>query len=193
MSSPTTNQKRYECRWRDTAGSTRGAQSHYWVDHNPNEPHWPDSAVMRWDLRQQDWDRIWPELIDHPCAILFAPRHPNRNGAPRFKDWVESWPKKFDWKTELPEHLHPAILKALVELSSSATNVLSEESQPGPPEPTTTPSKGLEPEELLEQLSAALLDIDDKRRQIISQHLATLAMAPDSGRVIQALKLAFKK
>lgn len=25
-------------------------------------------AVRRWDLRPDDWHRIWPEIIDHPDA-----------------------------------------------------------------------------------------------------------------------------
>lgn len=27
-----------------------------------------DSAVMRWDLRPDDWREIWPELETHPSA-----------------------------------------------------------------------------------------------------------------------------
>lgn len=71
-----------------------------WLDMRADEPHWPDSAVMRWDLRQNDWFKIWPELVSHPCALLFAPIHPDRAGAPAFADWVKSWPRSFD-ATEL--------------------------------------------------------------------------------------------
>lgn len=75
--------RRFKCSWEDG--------KHTWIDEAPHEVLWPD-ALMRWDLRQTDWHQIWPELIDHPCAILFAPNHPARNGPPRFQDWVKSWP-----------------------------------------------------------------------------------------------------
>lgn len=82
---------RYSCLWKDG--------QHYWMDSQPNKPHWPDSAVMRWDLLPDKWHAVWPELITHPCAILFAPMHPLRDGPPKFADWVTSWPASFD-KTE---------------------------------------------------------------------------------------------
>lgn len=193
MTSTATSQKRYECRWRDAAGSIEGISKHYWVDHYPNEPHWPDSVVMRWDLRQSDWHKIWFELIDHPCAFLFAPRHPDRDGAPRFRDWVESWPEKFEWESQLPEHLHPAILKALSEIASDESLASGEHIQPEFIQPSRPPIRTVEAEDILEQLSVILLEVNDDNRQLIAKHLATLAMAPDSGRVIQALKLAFQK
>lgn len=31
-----------------------------------------DSAVRRWDLRPDDWHRIWPELINSPGAPAVA-------------------------------------------------------------------------------------------------------------------------
>ena len=74
---------RYQCAW--------DGHEHFWIDTEPHLPHWPDSAVMRWDLRH-DWHEIWPELIDHPCAIFFAPTHPHRSGGRNFADWVKSWP-----------------------------------------------------------------------------------------------------
>ena len=82
--------------WRDESGR----RVHYWTDTTPAEPIWPPSAVMRWDLRPDDWHLIWAELIDHPCALLFAPKHPHRPGPPRFLDWVQSWPAGFDWESE---------------------------------------------------------------------------------------------
>lgn len=190
--------KRYECRWPDQEQSQADrTESHFWVDHHPSEPHWPDSGVMRWDLRQHDWHEIWPELIDHPCALLFAPRHPSRPGAPRFGDWVASWPINFKWEQELPEHLHAAVMKAKNEQSKS---MASHENigQMQVPEPTfaqsaktVTPST-IKAEEVIEQLAVILLNAPDDLRPIIGQHLSTLAMAPDSGRTIQALKLHFK-
>lgn len=81
--------RRYQCLWDD-------AGRHHWVDTQPSEPHWPESAVMRWDLRARDWPQLWPELIDHPCALLFAPTHPHRDGPPQFTDWVKSWPAGYD-------------------------------------------------------------------------------------------------
>lgn len=95
----------------------------------------------------------------------------------------------------LPEHLHPAILKAKAELSivahpaaSSTLNPQSESSQA-----LAAPSASLDAEDVIEQLSVILLEVADERRHAIGQDLATLAQAPDSGRIIQALKLAFKK
>lgn len=73
-----------------------------WVDSRPDEPHWPTSDVMRWDARPEDWHLLWPELITHPCAILFAINHPNRDGGPQVKDWVLSWPKGYDIKNKWP-------------------------------------------------------------------------------------------
>lgn len=32
-----------------------------------------DGAVMRWDLRADDWHRIWPELIGHEGAPAIEP------------------------------------------------------------------------------------------------------------------------
>lgn len=77
-----------------------------WADNEPDKPHWPESAVSRWDLRD-DWHLIWPELVSHPCAVLFAPSHPQRIGPPNFSDWVDSWPDGFippaDWADIWPE------------------------------------------------------------------------------------------
>jgi hypothetical protein len=83
--------RRYVCTWPNGGGIGQ----HVWADANPALPHWPDSELMRWDLRR-DWHLIWPELVDHPCAIFFAKTHPLRNGSPRFADWVKSWPASFD-------------------------------------------------------------------------------------------------
>lgn len=68
----------------------------HWLDSTPEEPHWPESAVMRWDLRPTDWHKLWPELVSHPCAIHFAKFHPDRPGPKSFADWVKSWPTAFD-------------------------------------------------------------------------------------------------
>lgn len=150
---------------------------------------------MRWDLRQSDWHKIWPELIDHPCSLLFAPRHPLREGAPRFRDWVASWPEDFKWKEELPHHIHADVLQAKEELSFAAEP--PESRSPNPQSESTLEAgartTNLEAEDVLEQLSVILLEVADERRQAIGHHLATLALAPDSGRIIQTLKLAFKK
>ena len=182
---------RYECRWTSPADPGGIPQAHFWVDHKPDEPHWPDGAVMRWDLRPDDWHSIWPELIDHPCALLFAPRHPQREGAPKFRDWVGSWPEGFNWREDLPEHLHASVLAAMKEPVKTTVPQASLETQPVPKPPPKTATT-LEIESLLEQLVVILLDVSDESRPVIGQHLATLAMAPDSGRVIQQLKLALK-
>lgn len=36
-----------------------------------------EGDVRRWDLRPDDWHKIWPELIEHPEA----PAQPETNGA----------------------------------------------------------------------------------------------------------------
>jgi hypothetical protein len=79
--------------------------THVWNDRLPHLPHWPDSAVMRWDLRD-DWNYLWPELHNHPCAIYFAPKHPYRVGDKSFRSWVESWPVGFcdkDYIKNMPD------------------------------------------------------------------------------------------
>ncbi|WP_162577722.1 hypothetical protein [Variovorax sp. PBL-H6] len=191
--------KRYECRWRDDPARP-GRQVHYWVDNAPTQPHWPESAVMRWDLRQSDWHLIWPELIDHPCAKLFAPTHPDRKGPRRFRDWVESWPEGFAWRSELPGHLHPAIEKALKELSEGlalegdpvgATPALQGPQSSGDAAAALRPA-GLDVPGLVESLAVALHEVNDGDRPAIAQALSTLAMAPDSGRTLEALKNLLK-
>lgn len=169
--------KRYECRWRDDGS---GKQVHYWVDNEPDVPHWPESAVMRWDLRPNDWDVIWPETIDHPCAKLFAPRHPDRPGAKRFRDWVESWPAGFNWRSELPEHLHSAVVKAFTEISQGPAKAAPP--APAPEVPALTAAA------LVEQLAVAMLDVPDADRPAVAKALSTLGLAPDSSRTIEALK-----
>lgn len=173
--------KRYECRWR----AEGDVQAHYWVDHTPSEPHWPDSAVMRWDLRQEDWDKIWPELIDHPCAILFAPRHPHREGPRVFRDWVQSWPTGYDWEQKLPKHLHPAIRNAVAEISNPVPQH-GDQVLPAPQE-----GNGVLPQDvsdgLVEQLAVVLLDLDDAKRCEVAQLLSALALAPDSARAVESL------
>lgn len=38
-------------------------------------------AVRRWDLRPDDWHRIWPELIDHRDAPAIAGAQEARDAA----------------------------------------------------------------------------------------------------------------
>lgn len=185
MESVVATSRRYECKWRvDPAMPDR--QIHFWVDHEPTKPHWPDSAVMRWDLRQDDWHLIWPELIDHPCAKLFAPKHPSRAGPKRFSDWVASWPSDFNWKQELPIHLHPAIDQALTDIAGS--DGLPKDQQDAPPAYDSDLPQPRDASELVERLAVVLLEADDSDRFAISQALSTLAMAPDSGRTLDTLK-----
>lgn len=185
--------KRYECRWK-AAEDGSDQQVHYWVDLQPHEPHWPDSAVMRWDLRVNDWDRVWPELVDHPCAKLFAPRHPQREGPRKFSDWVESLPKGFEWERELPEHLHGAIRKALEEVGQRgderpAVRAAVAEADERGAEDSVENDAG----ELLERLCALLIDLDEATAQRVSKNLALLALAPDSARTVEALRSDMKK
>lgn len=97
--SPDTAVRRYRCVWEDSR--------HHWVDLDPTKFPCPDSSVMRWDLRPDDWHRIWPELLDHPCAVLYAPKYPGRTielikaAVPMFQtapdlrpdDWERIWPE----------------------------------------------------------------------------------------------------
>jgi hypothetical protein len=146
---------------------------------------------MRWDLRQKDWHLIWPELIDHPCALLFAPTHPHREGPPRFRDWVRSWPAGFDWQREVPEQLHAAVRAALEEAPASETT-------PAVSTPAAQVKELVQPdkaprsrvEDLVEELAVVLLELDRSRQSAVSHLLATLVLAPDSGRIVQALKRA---
>ena len=176
---------RYECLWRDESGR----RVHYWVDNMPTEPHWPPSAAMRWGLRPDDWHEFWPELIDHPCALLFAPTHPHRSGPPRFRDWVQSWPAGFDWESDLPEHLHVAVRKAQAEIMAPP----AEPSAPSPMEPAKQDTKPLKPFEsvdqdnTIERLALLLMALDESKRAEAEKLLTTLVIAPDSTKVVQSL------
>lgn len=93
---------RYICTWENGR--------HRWTDHQPHKFPCPDSAVMRWDLRPDDWHRVWPELLDHPCAVLYAPKYPGRTielikaAVPMFEvapdlrpdDFARIWPELAD-------------------------------------------------------------------------------------------------
>jgi DNA-binding transcriptional regulator YdaS (Cro superfamily) len=60
-------------RQRELARSMRMAEAYLWQIANDKRPAAPelcvaieqatDRAVRRWDLRPEDWHRIWPELI----------------------------------------------------------------------------------------------------------------------------------
>lgn len=176
---------RYQCMWRDESGR----RVHYWTDTTPAEPIWPPSAVMRWDLRPDDWHLIWAELIDHPCALLFAPKHPHRPGPPRFRDWVQSWPAGFDWEGALPEHLHAAVRKAQAEIMAPP----AEPSAPSPMEPAKQDTRPLRPLEsvdqdnTIERLALLLMALDESKRAEAEKLLTTLVIAPDSAKVVQSL------
>ena len=73
-----------------------------WVDKTPEQPHFPDSAIPRWETRPNDWHLIWPELESHPCSILFAKNHPKRTGSPKIEDWIASWPFGFKQQEDIP-------------------------------------------------------------------------------------------
>lgn len=180
---------RYECKWRDEAGRS----VHYWVDNTPAEPIWPPSQVMRWDLRPNDWHLIWAELVDHPCALLFAPKHPHRPGPPRFRDWVQSWPAGFDWRKELPEHLHEAVLRAQAEISATATEPATTlpcaPVHPQESPATNAPAPRLGEEDTVTRLALLLRALDDSKRGEAEKLLTTLVLAPDSARVIRSLSL----
>lgn len=178
--------QRYECKWRDEAGRS----VHYWVDHNPTEPIWPPANVMRWDLRPDDWHLIWAELLDHPCALLFAPKHPHRPGPPRFRDWVQSWPAGFDWVTELPEHLHEAVRRAQAELSTIATEpatALPDAMTHTQERPSVAATVSGLVDDTVARLAVLLRDLDDSKRGEAEKLLSTLVLAPDSAKVVHSL------
>ena len=63
---------------REAIGAGSDAQIRQWQHGYANRLPSPENcvaiqkatngAVMRWDLRPDDWDRIWPELIGNPGA-----------------------------------------------------------------------------------------------------------------------------
>lgn len=175
---------RYECRSR----TEEGRNVHTWVDHRPEEPHWPDSAVMRWDTRPDDWHNIWPELIDHPCALLFAPKHPHRSGPPVFKDWVQSWPADYEWETKTPEQFHSAIRIALHHIASGAQHIRDLQLAISSATECREDACDSDPSSLVNDLAITLRELDDSKRSEVAQLLSAFALAPDSAIVAASLK-----
>lgn len=168
-----------------------------WIDRTPDEPHMPSSGVMRWDLRQDDWWTIWPDLLAHPCAYLFAPKHPSREGPPNFADWVASWPAGLDWEKIIPPHLHDHVCKILSTLPSLTQQPAIEASgsvvRYAAPEDATR-AAAIDPMNeanmMLRLLVKTLLGVSEAERENTARLLSTLALAPDSARTLDALKVA---
>lgn len=171
-----------------------------WIDRDPDQPHLPPSGVMRWDLRPNDWWTQWPELLAHPCAYLFAPTHPTRDGPPRFADWIASWPKDFDWESFVPEQFHAKVREILPTLPTGPTTETVDAAglvvRYAVPEHaiSTMPTQPAGRESmLLQQLVQTLLGVSEEERENTARLLSTLALAPDSARTLEALKVSVYK
>lgn len=171
-----------------------------WIDKTPDEPHMLSSGVMRWDLRPSDWWEIWPELLAHPCAYLFAPTHPNRDGPPKFSDWVASWPKGLDWEKIVPQQFHERVRGILTTLpppeQASATSDGGAVVRYAAPENAPRALAIDPPNEeavMLRLLVKTLLGVSEAERENTARLLSTLVLAPDSARTLDALKTAIFK
>lgn len=162
-----------------------------WLDKKPDEPHIPSHGDMRWDMRPGDWWEIWPDLLTHPCAYLFAPQHPERDGPPRFEDWVESWPPEAEWEHLVPQQYHRHVRKILDALPSGprASAISGHMGLHGAsPYDSDRYGGGGANDTMLRQLVRTLLGVDEGDRQNMARLLSTLALAPDSTRTMDALK-----
>lgn len=160
-----------------------------WVDKQPDEPHMPSDGKMRWDLRPSDWWKIWPDLLTHPCAYLFAPNHPERDGPPNFEDWVESWPPEVEWERFVPLQYHRNVRKILDALPSGPlASAISGHMGLHGASPYDSDRYGGAQEAMLRQLVRTLLGVEEKDRQDTARLLSTLALAPDSARTVHALR-----
>lgn len=160
-----------------------------WVDKQPDEPHLPSHGAMRWDLRPDDWWEIWPDLLSHPCAYLFAPNHPERDGPPRFEDWVASWPPDADWEHLVPLQYHRQVRKILDALPSGAqATAISGHMGLHGASSHDFQRYGNAEDVMLHQLVRTLLGVEEGDRQNAARLLSTLALAPDSVRTVEALK-----
>ena len=168
-----------------------------WLDRTPEEPHMPSTGVMRWDSRPTDWWEMWPELMAHPSAYLFAPHHPNRDGPPKFADWVASWPVGFNWQERVPPQLHDHVRLVLatlapptpvdaVELAGATVRYAapSGKAKSAPIDPVP------EVEGMLQSLVKTLLGVSESERENVARLLSTLALAPDSNRTLGALQIS---
>lgn len=160
-----------------------------WVDKKPDEPHMPSNGVMRWDIRPDDWWEIWPDLLSHPCAYLFAPHHPNRVGPPKFDDWVESWPPEIEWEHLVPQEYHRHVRKILdaLPIGPQASAISGHMGLHGA-SVSDSSRYGSENDSMLRQLVRTLLWVNEEDRQTTARLLSTLALAPDSARTMNALK-----
>ncbi len=171
-----------------------------WVDRTPEEPHMPSAGVMRWELRPNDWWKYWPELLAHPCAYLFAPTHPNRDGPPRFADWVAAWPPGLDWEKIVPFQYHERVRAILATLppavDTSATPGTGTVVRYAAPEnaPKALPIDPPNDEAtMLQLLVKTLLGVSEPERENTARLLSTLALAPDSARTLDALKQSLSR
>lgn len=160
-----------------------------WVDKQPDEPHMASNGVMRWDIRPDDWWEIWPDLVSHPCAYLFALHHPDRDGPPRFEDWVASWPPEIEWEHLVPQQYHRHVRKVLEALPSGPqASAISGHMGLHGASVLDSNRYGNANDTMLHQLVRTLLGVEEEDRQTAARLLSTLALAPDSARTAEALK-----
>lgn len=160
-----------------------------WVDKSPEEPHLPSHGEMRWDIRPDDWWLIWPDLLAHPCAYLFAPKHPDREGPPKFEDWVQSWPPEVEWEELVPQQYHRHVRKIRdAMLTGPQASAISGHMGLHGASLVDSNGYGGANDTLLRQLVRTLLGVDEEHRQDAARLLSTLALAPDSPRTMDALK-----
>lgn len=160
-----------------------------WVDKTPDEPHMPSDGVMRWDIRPDDWWEIWPDLMTHPCAYLFAPNHPERDGPPKFDDWVASWPPEIEWEHLVPQQFHRHVQKILDALPSGPqASAISGHMGLHGASVFDSNRYGSTNDLMLHQLVRSLLGVNEEDRQNTARLLSTLALAPHSACTVDALK-----
>ena len=158
---------------------------------------------MRWDTRPADWWDHWPELLAHPCAYLFAPTHPNREGPHKFADWVASWPVGLDWERVVPAQYHEKVREILPALSTrqpamqpsqidSNGAVVRYAALSGDATAATMETASSEPS-MLAMLVKALMGVSEAERENTARLLSTLALAPDSARTLEALRTSILK
>ena len=162
-----------------------------WVDKYPDDPHTPSSGAMRWDIRPDDWWEIWPDLLSHPCAHLFALNHPEREGPPNFDDWVASWPPGVEWEHLVPQEYHRHVRKILETLPVTArASTISAYMGLSGSSVQDSNRYGNVNDTMLHQLVRTLLGVEPEDRQNAARLLSTLALSPDSAHTVDALKMA---
>jgi hypothetical protein len=147
---------------------------------------------MRWDIRPDDWWKIWPDLVSHPLAYLFALHHPERDGPPKFDDWVASWPPGIEWEHLVPQEYHRHVQRILDAAPSGGPQTAAISARMGLQGASAHDSNryGNLSDTMLHQLVRTLLAVEKEDRHNTARLLSTLALAPDSAITVDALKHA---